>query len=171
LENSQDVRITTPMGTDLCLQIGGRPIHQDHDGLPRGEVYVAPLEGSAEGVAVIDRAFIRGQPVEQLKLTFERGQVVHIDAPKAESVRLLEELLAASSGDKDRIAELGFGLNPGVTELTGDILLDEKLNGSVHIAIGMNDSFGGQNRSNLHLDLVMLHPSLWLDGRLIRLPG
>jgi aminopeptidase len=171
LANTKDVHITTPLGTNLYLQIGGRPIHQDHNGLPRGEVYVAPLERSAEGVAVIDRAFIRGQSVEQLKLTFERGQVVHIDAPNAESVRLIEELLAASSGDKDRIAELGLGLNPGVNELTGDILLDEKLNGSVHIAIGMNDSFGGQNRSNLHLDLVMLHPSLWLDGTLMRLPG
>ncbi len=170
LANTQDVHITTPLGTNLYLQIGGRPIHQDHNGLPRGEVYVALLERSAEGVAVIDRAFIRGQSVEQLKLTFERGQVVHIDAPNAESVRLIEELLAASSGDKDRIAELGIGLNPGVAELTGDILLDEKLNGSVHIAIGMNDSFGGQNRSNLHLDLVMLRPSLWLDGTLMRFP-
>jgi len=171
IANGQDVHITTPMGTDLYLRIGGRPIYQDHNGLPRGEVYVAPLEDSAEGVAVIDRAFIRGQLVVQLKLTFERGQVVHIDAPKAETIHLIEELLAASSGDMDRIAELGLGLNPGVTELTGDALLDEKLNGSIHIAIGMNDSFGGQNHSNLHLDLVMLHPSLWLDGRLIYLPG
>jgi aminopeptidase len=122
-------------------------------------------------VAVIDRAFIRGQPIEQLKLTFVKGKVAHIDAPQVESVRLLEELLAASSGDKDRIADLGIGLNSGVNELTGDILLDEKLNGSVHIAIGMNDQFGGQNHANLHPDLVMLHPSLWLDGSLIRLPG
>lgn len=171
LTNGQNVHITTPLGTDLYLQISGRPIHQDHDGLPRGEVYVAPLETSAEGVAVIDRAFIRGQPVEQLKLTFERGKVVQIDASEAEPVRLLKELLAVSTGDKDRIAELGLGLNPGVDQLTGDILLDEKINGSVHIAIGMNESFGGQNRSNLHLDLVMLHPSLWLDGTLIRLAG
>jgi len=139
--------------------------------LPRDEVYVALLEESAEGVVVIDRAFIRGRPVEQLKLTFKRGQVVHIDALGVESVRLLAELLAASSGDKDRIAELGLGLNPGVTVLTGDILLDEKINDSVHIAIGTNASYGGQNRSNLHLGLIMLYPSLWLDGTLIRLPG
>ncbi len=171
LENGQDVHLTTPLGTDLYLKIGDRPIYQDHDGLPRGEVYVAPLEESAEGVAMINRAFIRGQPVEKLKLTFERGKVVHIEASDAESVRLLEELLAASSGDKDRIAELGIGLNPGVNELTGDIMLDEKLNGSVHIAIGMNDRFGGQNHSNLHLDLVMLNPRVWLDGSIVCLPG
>ncbi|MFZ0533561.1 MAG: aminopeptidase [Anaerolineales bacterium] len=171
LANGQQVHITTPLGTDLHLQIGGRPIFQDHSGLPRGEVYVAPLETSAEGVAVIDRTFIHGKLVEKLKLTFVDGKVARIDAPQVESVRLLEELLAASSGDKDRIAELGIGLNPGVNELTGDSLLDEKLNGSIHIGIGMNDRFGGQNHANLHLDLVMLHPSLWLDGSLIHLPG
>ena len=164
LAGVREVHITTPLGTDLRLHIEGRPIHQDHDSLPRGEVYVAPLEESAEGVAVSDRVFIRGKAVEKLSLTFERGRVAHIAAPEAESVQLLEGLLAASSGDKDRIAELGIGLNPGVKTLTGDVLLDEKLCGSVHIAIGMNDRFGGQNRSNLHLDLVMLQPSLWLDG-------
>src|SRR4030043_1682095 len=50
-----------------------------------------------------------------------------------------------------------------------NLRLEEKLNGSVHIAIGMNDHLGGQNHSNLHLDLVMLHPSLWLDGILFNL--
>jgi aminopeptidase len=140
----------------------GDPFFKIIGGLPRGEVYVALLDTSAEGVAVIDRAYIRGKLIENLNLTFVEGKVVHIDAPQVETVRLFEELLAASSGDKDRIAELGIGLNLGVNELTGDILLDEKLNGSVHIAIGMNDRFGGQNHANLHLDLVMLHPSLWL---------
>ncbi len=80
---------------------------------------------------------------------------------------MLAELLAASSGDKDRIAELGIGLNPGIRELTGDIQLDEKLGGSVHIAIGMNHRFGGANHSNLHLDMIILQPSLRLDGNLI----
>ena len=169
LATTQQIHLTTPLGTDLTMSITGRPIHQDHNGLPRGEVFVAPLEDSANGVVVIDQAFIRGQMVEKLKLTFEKGRVVHINAAQPDLVRLLEELMAASSGDKDRIAELGIGLNPGVKELTGDILLDEKLNGSVHIAIGMNDHFGGQNHSNLHLDLVMLHPSLRLNGMLFNL--
>jgi leucyl aminopeptidase (aminopeptidase T) len=169
LAGAQQVHLTTPLGTDLYLNIGGRPVHQDQNSLPRGEVYLAPLEDSAVGVAVIDRAFFCGKPVEKLRLSFEHGKVVRIDAPEAGSVRLLEELLAASSGDKDRIAELGIGLNPGVNELTGDIMLDEKLNHSVHIAIGMNDRFGGRNHSNLHLDLVMLHPSIWLDGAILRL--
>jgi aminopeptidase len=171
LTGADQVRIMTPLGSDLHLRIKGRPVYQDREGLPRGEVYVAPLEDSAEGVAVIDRAFIRGTPVEKLRLTFSQGKVTHIDAPQAAWVSLLEELLAVSSGDKDRIAELGIGLNPGVRELTGDMRLDEKLHGSAHIAIGMNERFGGRNRSNLHLDMIMLNPSVWLDGRRINLSG
>jgi aminopeptidase len=170
LSKTKRVHITTPLGTNLRLEVGGRPVYQDQDGLPRGEVYLAPHETSAEGQAVIDRAFIRGQAIERLVLTFEKGKLVHIAAPEQESVSLLEQLLEVSNGDKDRIAELGIGLNPGVKELTGDVMLDEKLFGSVHIAIGMNDRFGGQNHSNLHLDLVMLQANLWLDGSRIKLP-
>ncbi len=171
LTTANQIHLTTPLGTDLILSITGRPIHQDHSGLPYGEVYVAPLEYSAVGVAVIDRAFIRGKVIEKLSLTFEGGRVVQIDAPDAEATQPLEELLAVSTGDKDRIAELGIGLNPGVKDLTGDIMLDEKLSGSVHIAIGMNNHFGGQNHSNLHLDLVMLHPSILADGKPLSLEG
>ena len=171
LSHAHQVHITTPLGTDLHLELGGRPVYMDEDGLPRGEVYLAPLESSAQGLAIIDRAFIRGQVIERLVLTFEKGQVVRVEAPQREAVTLLEQLLEVSSGDKDRIAELGIGLNPGVRQLTGDVMLDEKLYGSVHIAIGMNDRFGGQNHSNLHLDLVMLQPSLWLDGVLVQLPN
>lgn len=61
------------------------------------------------------------------------------------------------------IAEFGIGLNPGATEPIGDVMLDEKIGGSVHVAIGMNERFGGRNRSNLHLDLVILRPTVWLD--------
>ena len=160
------VSITSELGTDLSLRIGGRPVLLDKDGLPRGEVYVAPNETSAEGVAVIDRAFLLGEPVEQLRLTFSKGRVVEAAAPDAKGVAALHELLEASTGAKDTIAEFGIGLNPGVTEPTGDILLDEKTYGSVHVAIGMNERFGGVNRSNLHLDLVVLRPTVYFDGEI-----
>jgi leucyl aminopeptidase (aminopeptidase T) len=164
LRTADGVHITTPAGTDLRLRIGGRPVLLDANGLPHGEVYVAPHEDSAEGVAVVDRAFIHGRPVERLRLTFERGRVVAADATDPSGAAAFRELLAASSGDKDAIAEFAVGLNPGITEPVGDIMLDEKTGGSVHIAVGMNDRFGGQNRSNLHLDLVMLKPSVEIDG-------
>src|SRR4030066_783449 len=74
LAGVQQVHLTTPLGTDLYLNIAGRPIHQDQNSLPRGEVYLAPLEDSAVGVAAIDRAVFRGKPVDKLRLTFELGQ-------------------------------------------------------------------------------------------------
>ena len=167
LAQARSVHITSPLGTDLRLRIEGRPAHLDRDGLPRGEVYIAPHEDSAEGIAIIDRAFIRGRPVEQLRLTFEAGRLVAMDAPDPVGAEALRELLAASSGDKDVIAEFAIGMNPGVVEPVGDIWLDEKMRGSVHIAIGMNERFGGRNRSNLHLDLVIQRPQLWLDEELV----
>jgi aminopeptidase len=167
LAKTRCVHVTSPIGTDLHLRVDQRPILLDKDSIPRGEVYVAPHEDSANGIAVIDRAFIRGQPVERIALTFSNGRVVNIDAPDSGGADLLREVLSVSSGDKDVIAEFAIGLNPGVTEPTGDIMLDEKIGGSIHIAIGMNERFGGRNRSNLHLDLVILRPKVWLDEILV----
>ncbi len=165
LKEACAVHVTSRPGTDLHLRIEGRPVLLDQDSLPRGEVYLAPHEDSAEGVAVVDRTFLVGKDVDRLRLTFASGRIVAIEAPNGEDAELFRQLLEASSGDKDRIAEFAVGLNPGVTEPVGDTLLDEKIGGSVHIGVGMNDRFGGQNRSNLHKDLVILHPTVWLDGR------
>jgi len=167
LARSTAVCIESALGTDLELRIGDRPVHLDKDSLPRGEVYVAPHEDSANGVVVVDRAFVRGEPVERLRLAFAHGRVVDVSAPDLRGADRFRELLAASSGDKDVISEFGIGLNPSATEPVGDVTLDEKIGGSVHVAIGMNERFGGRNRSNLHLDLVILRPSVWLDERKI----
>ncbi len=167
LRQGQEIRITSALGTDLRLNIGGRPILLDTDNIPRGEVYTPPLEDSANGVAVIDRAFIVGKPFERLTLQFHEGRVADVYCPDPRGVDAFRQLLAASNGDKDRIAEFAIGLNPGAIEPIGDIMHDEKIGGSVHIAIGMNDRFGGINRSNLHLDLVMLAPVVWVDDRLL----
>ena len=167
LSGAEHISISSALGTDLSLNIRGRPVLLDEDGLPRGEVYVAPHENSAEGVAVIDRAFLRGEPVERLRLIFSKGRVVKAITQDAKGAISFDELLEASSGEKDRIAEFAIGLNPGVSEPTGDIMLDEKIYGSIHIAIGMNKRFGGTNRSNLHLDLVILNPTVYLDGDLL----
>lgn len=165
------VRVASPLGTNLQMRVDQRPVHVDKDSLPRGKVYLAPHEDSANGVAVIDKTFIRGNPVEQLRLTLIDGHVVETSAPKAGAVDAFRELLSGSSGDKDVIAEFAIGLNPGLTEPVGDSMLDEKIGGSVHIALGMNQAFGGQNRSNLHLDLVILAPTVWLDDSLVVADG
>ncbi len=164
---AREVHILSPAGTDLTLHIDGRPVHLDREGLPRGEVYVPPWEDSAQGTAVIDCAFIHGRPVENLRLAFRGGRVAAVDAPDPAHAAAMRKLLAISHGDKDVIAEFAVGLNPGVRQPVGDARLDEKIEGSAHIAIGANLSFGGRNRSNLHLDLVMLRPTVMLDDSIL----
>lgn len=78
------------------------------------------------------------------------GRVAEVEAPDPHTAVAFRELLAASAGDKDVIAEFALGLNPGVMEPVGDIMLDEKI--------------GGNNQSDLHLDMVMLQPTVCLDG-------
>ena len=167
LTKSDTIHIISNLGTDLRLRIGQRPILQDKDNLPRGEVYVAPHEDSANGTVVIDKLFIKGKPVEQLRLTFTNGEITLVEAPNSADEEAFKELLSLASGDKDVIAEFAIGLNPGVIEPIGSILFDEKIGGSIHIAIGMNTHFGGNNKSNLHLDMVVLHPKVWVDEVLL----
>jgi aminopeptidase len=164
LDAADAIRITSELGTDLHLRKGRRPVHQDHQDLPRGEVYVAPHEDSANGVAVIDALSIRDKLARRLALTFVDGRVARVESPDAADAAAFWELLAASRGDKDVIAELGIGLNPGISEAIGQIAFDEKIGGTIHIAIGMNTSFGGKNRANLHLDMVVQRPTVELDS-------
>ena len=171
LTSGDRIHITSELGTDLRVRIGERLVHRDRDNLPFGEVYVAPLEDSAEGVAVIDRLFQRGRSVERLRLTFHRGRVVQVDAPQPEDVQAFQELLQASQGDLDAIAEFAIGLNPGASEPVGLAALDEKIGGSVHIAIGANQSFGGRNLADLHLDMVIMRPTVTLDGQPVLVSG
>lgn len=167
LQVTKDVRIVSPAGTNLCLRVNKRPVLVDTDSLPYGETYVAPHEDSAEGIAVIDSAFIRGVNVEKFKLIFSGGRVKDVSAPEPAGARIWREVMESTTGEKDVIAELGIGVNSGITQPTGNISLDEKIGGSVHIAVGMNDRFGGKNSSNLHQDFVILKPTVWFDGKLI----
>lgn len=169
LSRVDQVHLTSPLGTDLRLRVSGRPVFTDNQDLPRGEVYLAPHEDSADGLVVVDLAFIRGRRIEGLALSFEAGRVVEISAPDTQGAQALREVLAASSGDANRIGEFAIGLNSNLDKPVGIAALDEKIGGSAHIALGMNIHFGGANRSNLHLDLVMLQAQVWLDGERLRL--
>ena len=167
LQLAREVRIVSAAGTDLYLRVYHRPVLVDTDSLPYGETYLAPHEDSAEGTAVIDKAFIRDASIVNFKLSFSAGRIREVSAPNPEGVRIWQEVMAAATGDKDVIAELGIGVNPGITQPTGNISLDEKIGGSVHIAVGMNDRFGGKNKSNLHQDFVILKPTVWFDGKIV----
>ena len=138
--------------------------------IPGGETFIAPVEDSANGVFVLNGSF-KGhvlQPATALRLHFRKGRLTDVDGPA--SVReafdaLLEPGRRRNDPFFDCLAELGIGVNPGIPELTGNALFDEKCDGTVHIAVGDSVRYGGRQASMLHEDLVTRHPSLWIDGR------
>ncbi|MFZ5814062.1 MAG: aminopeptidase [Bacillota bacterium] len=163
------VRITSDTGTDLSLSYAGRPVHVetgviDRPGtignLPGGEVFVAPLEQSAEGRLVVDLCLgdlLLDQPV---CLTFQRGRVVAVEGGQA-AQRLRQRL-----GRDDwawTIGEFGLGANPHIRR-RGRVALDEKALGTAHIALGANRSFGGVNPAETHYDCVLAEPRIEFPG-------
>lgn len=177
LTGRSHVRVTTALGTDLEMDITGREVKRDtglfhlpreHGNLPAGECYVAPIEDLTNGVFVVDKSYPGILIEEPIRLTVERGRVVDV-AGGREAQRLLEMIRDGErrpNGEGCRVVcELGIGTNPNA-RLQGNVLTDEKVMGTVHIAIGHNalESYGGQNRAPIHLDGVIGGPTLEVDG-------
>jgi len=159
------IELSTPDGTNLWFSIEGRRAEGD-DGLltspgsfgnlPAGEVYLAPLEGTAEGVMKVEYAPTR-KLVAPLTLTISGGEVVTVegDDPHRE---LLERKFAESRKNRN-IAELGIGTNDRATR-PDNVLEAEKILGTVHIAFGDNTGFGGTVSTPFHEDYVLYRPTL-----------
>ncbi len=167
LRNSSKVTVLAP-GTDLTFSVAGRPwLSADgRTNLPDGEVYAAPVEGSVEGrVQFSYPASMDGVEVEDIRLWFEDGKVAKATASKNES--FLQMLLNLDDGAPVP-GEFGFGMNEEVTGYTGNALLDEKIHGTIHLALGSSaPGSQGQNRSALHWDMVVdlrLGGEVWVDG-------
>ena len=167
-----EARVTTALGTDIIMSLEGRLCHEDHGivrspggftNLPAGEAYLAPLEGTASGKIVVDGS-AAGVGIVRTPITLivEEGYAVEITGG-AEADKL-NEVIAKFGRDGRNIAELGIGTNDKAI-LTGLVLEDEKVMGTVHIAIGDNASMGGKVSVQSHLDLVIKSPTLSLDGR------
>lgn len=140
--------------------------------LPGGETFIAPLEGRAHGTYVLNGAFKRHviDPDNPLLLTFNAGQLVRVDGPDDKRVPFLDLLHWKPEHDTCshlELAELGIGVNEGLFELTGNALFDEKMHGTVHIAVGENQMYGGRLTSFLHEDFISRQPSLFIDGHVI----
>jgi aminopeptidase len=168
LTAASEARLTCPNGSDLTLSLEGRDGLPD-DGrlagprafgnLPSGEGFIAPHEDSGDGTLVIDGSIADiGLLDEPAALTIERGRLTRAETEAGE--RLLA-LLAEHGGEN--LAELGVGANDCAI-LTGNVLEDEKLAGTVHIAFGASASFGGDVQVPVHLDCVITQPELTLDG-------
>lgn len=141
----------TGEGHQLRFDLTGRQWNLDAgDGdWPCGEVYIAPLEEKTEGSVFFPKLYLKDDGVfENVVLYVCEGRLTDSSHPE---VRAFLERLDAESRV---VCELGLGLNPGVRDLCGYTVLDEKLKGSFHFAIGANQMFGGANKAKIHLDMV-----------------
>lgn len=189
LEGADKVRITARDGTDLSFSIKGRPVLSSDgivdradvlrgdvgNNIPDGEVFLAPLERSANGRILFDFVSVDGFGlVRNLWLSFDRGKAGVISAYGDGAARF-KKFLGANTGAKDRIAELGIGTNTKA-QFIGNTLIDEKIFGSIHVAIGANTgAFHGRNRASSHQDMIKLMRGrggdVYADGRAIMLDG
>jgi leucyl aminopeptidase (aminopeptidase T) len=178
LRGAREVRITSPKGTEVTMSIEGRQPDLDvgvvtpeapFTNLPAGEVCLAPIETSANGVVVFDVAFLDGRWVEDLAVEFTGGVARGVRA--ARGLDLFNDTIASASGAGNVIGELGIGLNNEVTAPCGNMLLDEKILGTIHIAVGDNTFMGGVNDSSLHWDLLVMSPTVTVDGRTLLAGG
>ncbi|MFM9105348.1 MAG: aminopeptidase [Chloroflexota bacterium] len=154
LEPRRDVHLTGP-GTDLRLSVAGRRwINSDGKrNFPSGEIFTGPVEDSAEGVVRFSYPVMtEGREIRDIRLRFAAGLVV--DAAAAAGEDFLVSALDTDPGAR-RLGEFAFGANPAIQRFTGSILLDEKIGGTVHMALGAGypDS-GSRNESAIHWDMI-----------------
>jgi leucyl aminopeptidase (aminopeptidase T) len=178
LDASASIRVTSPAGTDIVMPIKGRQAHAStglfrekgqSGNLPTGEAYLAPLEGESNGVVVVDGSMAGvGMVREPIRITVEGGYATTIEG--GEEAARLRALLEPHGRDGRNVAEFGIGTNDRAI-LTGVILEDEKVMGTIHVAFGDNKSMGGTVRVASHLDGLVKSPSVWFDDRQIMRDG
>jgi aminopeptidase len=163
-------------GTDLTLSLAGRSgsVDDGHVNMPGGEVFYSPVETSANGVVEFSEfpAVYYGTEVEGARLVFEDGRVVDATATKNEE--FLRQTLDTDEGARG-LGELGIGCNPGIQRFMKNVGFDEKIDGTIHLAVGNSYSFtGGTNQSSIHWDIVKdlrRDGRIYADGRLVQENG
>jgi leucyl aminopeptidase (aminopeptidase T) len=173
LNRGAEVRITCRHGSDLRIGLGERMGIVDagelgnrgaFGNLPCGEGFIAPMEGTTEGKLVIDGSIAEVGLLETpVELTVQAG---HLTGATGEDGARLLELLTAHGEDGTNVAELGIGTNEEAI-LTGNILEDEKILGTCHVAFGASAAIGGAVQVPVHLDCVVLEPTVEIDGETI----
>ncbi len=179
LQNTKEVRVTSRLGTDLVMPIKGRRILSstgvlrtigESGNVPSGEVFVAPLEGKTNGVIVIDGS-VAGIGTLQSPITIEiNNGFAEKFYGKSEEARQLEKMLQDVGKYARAIAEFGIGTNPKA-KITGDILEDEKVYGTIHVAFGNNISMGGKISVPIHIDCIVKKPTVYADDDKILAAG
>ncbi len=161
-------------GVDLKFSIKGKNCVPDkgEENMPGGEVFMAPVRESLEGWINFDYPrVVNGNVISGVKLKFEKGKVVEYSAESGEE--FLKELLSTDE-NASFVGEFGVGCNPGIKKYTNDLLFDEKLDCTIHLALGMAYKMnGGGNDSAIHVDIVknMKKAKIVLDGKVIQENG
>ena len=174
-DEADEVRIVGP-GTDLTVSLAGRhgAVDDGHVNMPGGEVFYSPVEDSAEGVVEFREfpAVYYGHEVVGVRFVFEQGRIV--DASASSGEEFLLRTLDTDDGAR-RLGELGIGCNPGIQRFMKNVAFDEKIDGTVHLAVGNSYSFtGGRNESAIHWDIVKdlrTDGCIYADGRLVQRDG
>lgn len=178
LEGVANIRVVTGKGTDITMPVKGRNIlpstgvlknKGESGNLPSGEVYLAPWEDQSNGVVVIDGSMAGvGMIEEPIVIEVVNGYAEKVTGGK-EAARLVE-LFEKAGRESRAVAEFGMGTNYKAM-LTGMILEDEKVFGTIHIAFGNNITMGGRIAVNSHMDGLVTAPDVYFDDELIMKRG
>jgi leucyl aminopeptidase (aminopeptidase T) len=172
-----EARITCPRGSDLRMGLQDRTAIVDagmlgkrgaFGNIPCGEAFIAPVEGTGEGTLVVDGSIAMiGKVAEPVRLEVGGGHLTSASGPEGERFM---GLLTEEGPEGTNLAELGIGTNEEAI-LTGNILEDEKILGTIHVAFGASAAIGGTVQVPVHLDCVVLEPTVEVDGETILRTG
>ncbi len=179
LDPADEVHIVSGDTTDVRLSVDGNPTQNDYGerNLPGGEVFTAPIPDSVEGEVLFDKPLMaQGREVQDVYLEFENGEVVDHSAAKNEGV--LTAVLNTDGGSS-RLGELGIGMNRDIDTFTYNMLFDEKMGDTVHMALGRayDDTVGEDNEGNdsaMHMDMIVdmsENSYIEVDGEIVQRDG
>ncbi|MEM2878015.1 MAG: aminopeptidase [Candidatus Hadarchaeales archaeon] len=175
LEGGEEIEVTTDAGTDLLFSIRGRRAYIDtgiyHNpgefgNLPAGEVAFAPVEGTGWGRVVIDGSMAGGN-LGKVEIEIRGGRATGFSGKPAEKI---VKMLRSAGPSSTNLAEFGIGTNPSA-RLIGNVLEDEKVLGTCHVALGDNSSFGGRVKAGIHIDGIFRKPTVKVDGKVLMKRG
>lgn len=179
LETGKEIRVTAPAGTDITFSIAGRKAYAskglfhakgESGNLPTGEAFLAPVEKSANGIFVVDGSMAGLGLIKNanIKIEVENGYATKITGGILASK--LKKMLDKVGKEARNIAEFGIGTNDSA-KLSGVLLEDEKVMGTIHLALGNNVSMGGSVNVPIHLDGVVKKPTVLMDAKMLMKDG
>lgn len=178
LSGAKIARITSASGTDLAFSVESRRVNVmpgivgrgELSPVPNAEVNVSPVEGTANGILVVDASIPYlgiGLLKQPIRFTVRDGRITDIEGGDPEQVEKLRSAwLQQADPSVYNIAEMGIGMNP-MCRFKGLMLEDEGVLGSIHIGTGTNITLGGNVKARSHYDLIMSAPTLTLDGKVL----